>query len=225
MNQKVLNFVIVMTIALPMLIWTSGCGPGSGKNKNPVDPLADITPVWESITYYNNGTQMTLSPPFNTTQVIMADPSSGSCTGNTSEVVFNGTYNPTAIKELKLTGITTTEDHSANTFRFTGCMSFGASAITITAYDMKDEPSRVTLNVSLASVSNTKTLGFGSPNYPDTGFAAAEAVPDLVTLISGITSLANFYVGPVGSQTTTSTGATGFTLETGFTNYIMQVSP
>lgn len=225
MNKKLFNFVMLLTIALPMLIWTSGCGPGSGKNKNPTDPLADITPVWTSITYYNNGAQMSLTPPFNTTQVFMADPASGSCTGNTTELVFNGTYNQTTISNLALTGMTTTADHSADTFRFTGCMAFGATAVTLTAYDDKGTPLRVTLNVSLASVGNTKTIGFGSPNYPDTGFAFVGAIPDIVNLISGITSLANFYIGPIGSQSTNSTGATGYTLETGFTNYIMQESP
>lgn len=225
MNKHFLNFVLPMTITLPMLIWTSGCGPGSGKNKNPTDPFVEVTPVWTHITYYNNGAQETLSPPFSSTQVFMADAGSGSCTGNTTEVIFNGTYNQTAVSDLTLTGLTTTADHSANTFRFTGCMPFGASSVTITAYDTKGQPVRVKLNVSLASVGNTKTIGFGSSVYPETGFAIVGAAPVISTLLSGVTSLANFYVGTVGSQSTNSTGATGYTLETGFTNYIKQVSP
>jgi len=225
MNMKFLNFVFALTITLPMLLWTSGCGPGSGKNKHPTDPLEDITPLWTDITYYNNGAQMSLTPPFSTTQVFMADTGSGSCTGNTTEITFNGTYNQTAISDLSLSGFTTTADHSANTFRFSGCMPLGASAVTITAYDLKSQPVRVTLNVSLASVGNTKTIGFGSPIYPDTGFAFVGSAPNIASLISGVTSLANFYVGPSGSQSTSSTGASGYTLETGFTNYIMQASP
>jgi hypothetical protein len=224
-KNNILNFILAAAVTLPMLIWTSGCGPGSGRNKHPTDPLEDVTPVWTSITYYNNGAQMTLSPPFSSTQVIMADPNSGSCTGNTSEVVFNGTYNQTAISNITLTGLTTTADPSANTFRFTGCMPFGASAVTITAYDTQNRPVRVVLTASLSSVLNTKTLGFGSSVYPDTGFSFVGAAPVISTLLSGITSLANFYVGPTGSQSTASTGATGYTLETGFTNYIMQSSP
>jgi len=225
MNMKFFNFTSALAFALSMALWTSGCGAGNGKNKHPTDPLEDITPLWTNITYYNNGAQMSLTPPFSTTQVFTVDTGSGSCSGNTTEITFNGTYNQTAISDLSLSGFTTTPDHSANTFRFTGCMPLGASAVTITAYDLHSQPVRVTLNVSLASVGNTKTIGFGSSIYPDTGFTFVGSAPHIASLISGITSLENFYVGSLGSQSTSSTGASGYTLETGFTNYIKQASP
>lgn len=225
MFGKITKTILIASAFGPMLFTVSGCGAGSGKSKNPIDPLAEITPLWTNITYTNNGAPMTLNPPFTTTQDFMADPGAGGCPGNTTEIVFNGTYNQTTISKLVLTGLTTNESNSANTFRFTGCISFGATSVTITAYDMKSQPVRVTLNVSLAGVTNTKTIGYGHPSYPETGFSLVNAAPDLVHLTSAGTTLENFYVGPIGSQTMNSTGHSGYTMETGFTNYIMQVSP
>jgi len=225
MFSKIFPTILITLLLGPMVLTVSGCGPGSGKNKNSVDPLAEITPIWTNITYINNGAAMTLNPPFTTTQAFMADPGSGGCTGNTTEVVFNGTYNQTAISKLTLTGMTTTESNSADTFRFTGCMAFGATSVTITAYDTKDQPVRVTLNVSLATVTNTTTLGYGHPNYPATGFSLLNVAPNLANLTSAGTTLTNFYMGPVGSQTKSSTGNTGYIMELGFANYIKQFSP
>jgi len=79
--MKFFNFTSALAFALSMALWTSGCGAGNGKNKHPTDPLEDITPLWTNITYYNNGAQMSLPPPFSTTQVFTVDSGSGSCSG------------------------------------------------------------------------------------------------------------------------------------------------
>jgi hypothetical protein len=226
------NGVFIRTVktigALAVLagfVFNVGCGAGKGKNKNSEDPLAEYLPVWTSISYIKDGSLVTLSPPFSTTQNVVGDINSGACTGNTIEVTFKGTYNTENVSALALTGITATNNSSGGEFNFVACMALGSASVTITAYDTKNVAIRSPLTLSLASAVSTYTLGLGHPRYPNTGFSSVNSGPNLTTLTSGTTTLSNVSMGHVGSKTTASTGNAGFTMETGHANYIKQLSP
>lgn len=208
--------VIYFTIMLPLLL-LEACGAGSGKDPNASDPLAQMVPYWANISYTQNGQTASLQPPFLTTQNIFADAATGSCTGNQMEIIFNGSYNPDKVSKLVLTGLTTTDDYSGNNFTFTACMAPGSASITITAYDKDGKAIRMPLTVSISAMTATKTLGYGSPRYPNTGFEVAAAAK--------ITSTSSIGMGTIAGKTTSSTGNTGYTMETGFVNYVHEVSP
>jgi len=213
------------SLFLSSFLIIAACGPGSGKNLHPEDPLALFVPDWTTITYTKDGHTVTLSPPFLTTQNIFADAATGSCTGNAMEIIFSGTYNPDTISKLELSGLTTTSNISGNNFTFTACMAQGSAAVTITAYDKDGKAIRLPLTVSLNAMTSTKTLGFGHPRYPNTGFTTMNAAPPLKNFTTGSVQMANAYLGSVAGKTTISTGNTGYTMETGFTNYVKQSSP
>jgi len=207
------------------LFFNIGCGAGSGKNKNAADPLAEYIPVWTTITFIRDGSLITLSPPYSTTQNVVGDLNSGSCTGNTIEVTFKGTYSAENVSSLAMTGITATNNSSGGQFNFVACMALGSASVTVTAYDTKNVAIRSPLTLSLASAVSTSSLGIGHPRYPNTGFSSTSSGPNLTALTSGTTTMTNVTMGPVGSKTTASTGNTGFTMETGHTNYVKQLSP
>ncbi|WP_413290091.1 hypothetical protein [Bdellovibrio sp. HCB337] len=225
-HQENLKRVWILIIVLVAIV-LSGCGAGTGKNKNSKDPLAEYIPEWTSITYISNGNMVTLQPPFIATQNLYGDLNTGSCTGNTIEVNFNGIYNAATITSLSLTGLTATNNSNAGTFNFVACMALGSASVTITAYDSDGNALRIPLIVSLAAVNfvNTITLGEGHPRYPNTGLAMMSAAPRLENLTSGSTKMANVYMGSVAGKSTASTGNTGYTMETGLTNYVKQLSP
>lgn len=184
------------------------CGPGSGKNLNSEDPLAQLVPYWVNITYTANGQTATLSPPFVVTQNIFADAGTGSCSGNTMELVFNGSYNPENVSNLVLTGITATSSFSGSNFTFVACMAPGSVSVNITAFDKAGKAIRSPLTVSLNAMTATKTLAFGHPRYPNTGFETVAAGKQ--------SSDSNIVMTNVSRKKTASTGNTGFTMETGF---------
>lgn len=196
----------------------TACGAGSGKNLHGEDPLAQLVPYWANITYTLNGQTETLLPPFVTTQSFSADAGTGACTGNLIELVLSGSYNPEKVSNLELTGLTSTVSFSGNSFTFVACMAPGSASVTITAYDKDSKPIRLPLTVSLSAMTATKTLAFGHPRYPNTGFVVTSAVKNVgSSTVSMGSSLAK--------KQTTSTGNTGFTMETGFVNYVREVSP
>lgn len=230
--QNKVGYQEIFKLTWPLLVmlltsFLSGCGAGSGKNKNSKDPLAEYIPEWTSISYLSNGSTVTLQPPFIATQSISGDMNTGSCSGNTIEVTFNGTYNPATVISLEMTGLTATNNSSVGTFNFVACMALGSASVTITAFDSDGVAIRSPLTVSLMAYNfvNTTTLGEGHPRYPNTGFAAMSVAPNVGALTSGSTTMANVYVGSVGGKTTASTGNTGFTMETGLANYVKQLSP
>jgi hypothetical protein len=195
----------ILGMALPLLL---ACGPGSGKNPHPDDPLAQLVPYWVNITYTLNGQTKTLPPPFLLTQNIAADAATGSCTGNSMEILFNGSYNPDKVSKLVMTGVTSTATFSGETFTFAVCLAPGSASITITAYDKEDKAIRLPLTVSLHAMTSIKTLGFGHPRYPNTGFEVVAAGNQSA---NGTVVMTN-----TAAKKTTSTGNTGFTLQTGF---------
>ncbi|MBS1972444.1 MAG: hypothetical protein JSU04_19215 [Bdellovibrionales bacterium] len=187
----------------------AGCGAGTGKNPHPEDLLAQIVPYWVSITYTLNGQKEELMPPYLVTQAIFADAATGTCTGNTMEVVFSGGYNPEKVFNLVMTGVDATSSFSGGSFSFTACMSPGvAAAITITAYDKDGKAIRSPLTVSVAAMTATKTLGYGHPRYPNTGFEVVAAGKQTT---NGTVVMTN-----IAAKKTTSTGNTGYTMDTGF---------
>lgn len=191
-----------------MTFMMAACGAGTGKNPHPEDLLAQLVPYWLNITYTANGQTETLTPPFLVTQNIFADAATGSCTGNTMEIVFNGAYNPEKVFRLEMTGVTATESFSGGSFTFTACMAPGSAAISVTAFDKDGKAIRNPLTVSVAAMTATKTLGFGHPRYPNTGFEIVAAGKQTT---NGTVVMAN-----VAAKKTASTGNTGFTMETGF---------
>lgn len=225
-HQENLKQVWILIIVLVAVI-LSGCGAGTGKNKNAEDPMAEYIPDWTSITYKSNGNLVTLQPPYYSTQTVFGDLDTGSCTGNTIEVTFSGTYNAANVTSLEMTGLTATNNSNAGTFNFVTCMPLGSASVTITAFDSNGMAIRAPLTVSLSASGyvETFTLGQGHPRYPNTGLAMTSAAPLLQNLTSGSTSMANVYVGSVAGKSTDSTGATGYTMETGLTNYVKQLSP
>jgi hypothetical protein len=200
------------------------CGPGVGKNLNPEDPLAQLVPEWTSVSYVKDGQRVELSPPYEVTQQIFADAATGSCTGNTMEIIFSGTFNPEIISRVTLTGLTAEEEVSGSSFKFVTCMAPGSALVKITAFDKDGKPVRSPLSVSLNAMTATKTAGFGHPNYPNTGFAMISAAAPLPAFNTGTVKMINTYMGGVAGKTSASTGKTGYTLETGFTGYLKQAT-
>lgn len=219
MNRQFIFFLLI--------ILTVGCGPGNGKNKAPVDPLTEVLPTWTSVTYTKDGARTELYPPYIVTQEIFADADTGACTGTTIELTFSGGYNTDQVSRLEMSGLTASPQYSGSTFSFVACMSPGSALVTVTAYDKKDVALRNPLTVSLSVATGlpTRTVGFGHPNYPNTGFSVMNAAPPLVALNSGTVKMTNAYVGSVAGKSTASTGNVGYKLETGFTNYLNQASP
>lgn len=184
------------------------CGPGSGKNKNADDPLAQLVPYWVGITYTSNGQTVELPPPYLLTQNVFADAATGSCTGNAMEIVFKGTYNPEKVSNLVLTGVDATSSFADGAFTFVSCMQPGSASVTITAYDKEGNAIRLPLTVSLSAMTSTKTWAFGHPRYPNTGFETVAAGKQ--------SSGSNIVMTNIARKKTASTGNTGFTMETGF---------
>lgn len=201
------HFVSIIQWLLLGILLVS-CGPGSGKNLNAEDPLAQLVPYWVNITYTKDGETMTLSPPYLLTQNVFADAATGSCTGNAMEIVFNGSYNPDKVSNLVLTGIDSTSSFSGSNFTFIACMSPGSAAITITAFDKDGKAIRLPLIVSLNAMTATKTWAYGHPRYPNTGFEAVAAGKQA--------GGSNIVMTNIARKKTTSTGNTGYTMETGF---------
>lgn len=198
------------TLFCSILLIFTACGPGTGKNERPEDPLALLVPEWSSLSYQKDGVRVEIMPPFLLTQQIFADAATGSCTDNTIELTFQGTFNPDVISRLEIVGLTAIPEYSGNVFTFIACMAPGAASVTITAYDKSEKAVRVPLSISLNAMTATHTAGFGHPRYPNTGM-----------------SLANVSMGAVSGKTTASSGKTGWTLEAGAINYfqLKQVSP
>jgi hypothetical protein len=107
-----------------------------------------------------------------------------------------------------MTGVTATPSFSGGSFTFTACMAPGSTAITITAFDKDGKAIRNPLTVSIAAMTATKTLGFGHPRYPNTGFEIVAAGKQTA---SGTVVMTN-----IAAKKTASAGNTGFTMETGF---------
>ncbi len=214
------HLLIFLLIAL-----TVGCGPGNGKNKAPMDPLAEALPTWASVSYTKDGVRTELYPPYIVTQQVFADAATGSCAGATIELTFAGTYNPSEVSRLEITGLSATPQYSGSTFIFVACMAPGSALVTVTAYNKNGAAIRNPLTVSVNAMTATKTVGFGHPNYPNTGFNVISAAPPLVALNSGSVKMANAYVGSIAGKSTDSTGNIGYKLETGFANYLNQASP
>jgi len=207
-----------LVYSLILILLTVSCGPGSGKNPHGEDdPLAQLIPDWVNISYTVNGQVQTLTPPFLTTQNIAADAATGSCTGNNIEIIFNGTYNPDKVSKVELTGLTVTSNVSAGEFTFKACMAPGSASVTVTAYDQDNKPVRLPLTVSINAMTATRTLGYGHPRYPNTGFNVAAAGKNSVN--------GTVVLETIAKKQTTSTGNTGYTLETGFVNYMHEASP
>jgi len=186
----------------------AACGAGSGKNLHSEDPLAQLVPYWVNITYFSNGQSQVLSPPYVLTQNIFADAGTGACTGNMMEIDFNGTYNPEKVSRLVFTGLPATSNFSGNNFSFTACMAPGSASVTITAIDQDNKVIRSPLTVSLSAMTATKTLAFGHPRYPNTGFETVAAGKQA--------SGSNIVMANIVRKKTASTGNVGFTMETGF---------
>jgi hypothetical protein len=207
-----------------LLLLLTACG-GSGKNPKPEDPLADLTPAWTSVTYTKDGARVEIDPPFLVTQQIFADAATGSCTGSNIEVKFYGSYNPNLISRLELSGLTATLQLSGSTFSFEYCLPQGAASVTITAYDKNNKAVRAPLTLSVNAGTPLKTFGYGHPRYPATGFATAAAASRVTSPASGGLTMANASMGGVAGKTTASTGNSGYTLETGFADYLRQAVP
>ncbi|WP_413290605.1 hypothetical protein [Bdellovibrio sp. HCB337] len=210
--------LLVGALSLCAIFFLQACGAGTGKNKNiPDDPLAQLIPYWAEIIYTSNGVPAILSPPFLTTQNILADMGTGSCSSNTMEIIFRGSYNPENISDLILSGLTATGDFSGNSFTFTACMAPGSANVTITAYDKEGKAVRFPLAVSLNAMTSIRTMGFGHPRYPTTGFILGSA--------AGKQSGSHIHMDSFAAKPAVSTGNTGYTMEIGFVNSVHQTSP
>ncbi len=175
-----------------------------------------------NIKYMKNYIQQTVAVSASTT-IISDNPdpdtgTAGHCASSEAAFVFTGTQDPEA--SISITGATATNASSGSTLSYTACVPFGNTSLVLGTKDESGSSvgTQYAVNVSSSAVIQT----FGSA---DEGFKFQGLAPVLSGLISMGINLINISADAFGIATTNSTGAVGYTLATGLTSYVQEVSP